>query len=135
MLRKKGHRAFILAEMFSWNHAELFWNLWLSKKRIITVFFLTRTSFVTIATLQIWVAQTSEDVSPLRSLKDLSFEQLWVEDQFIPLMAGGNRKCFKSRIHRKNIKLYRRNYVRTLQRWNIRNWWRHTTWRNIITPV
>lgn len=58
----------------------------------IIIMFLTRTTFVTTATLQILVPQMSEYVSPLSSLKELSSEQLLVGSQFIHFMSAGNQK-------------------------------------------
>lgn len=77
--------------MSFWNHAE-----WLSKVELLLCF-LTGTTFVTTATLQILVPQMSEYVSPLSTLKELSYEQLLVGSQFIPFMSAGNQIHFKSK--------------------------------------
>lgn len=107
--QKKGQHAFTSTETSFWNHAE-----WLSKVELLLCF-LTRTTLVTTATLQIVGPQMSECVSALRTLKKLSSEQLLVGSQFIHFMSAGNQICFKSKIYSKDIKLYRRNYLHNLQ--------------------
>lgn len=69
--------------------------------------FLTRTTFVTTATLQILVPQMSEYVSPLSSLKELSSEQLLVGSNLFTLC----QQEIKRKIYIKDNKLYRKNYI------------------------